>query len=132
MRLSLVVSDMPCLQDLSGLEGVASVGLDVALMGNGALRSLKGLEGLRSIGHDLIITRNGGLASLDAFKGLEEVGADGGGSILITDNGSLGSVAGLSGGALKPFLGGATVARNGALPAAQAQALAAKAVRQLA
>lgn len=62
--------------NLSGLQNIRSVGGDLQIDSNEALKSLSGLQNIQSIGGDLEILRNTSLTDLSSLDGLMSVGGD--------------------------------------------------------
>jgi hypothetical protein len=81
------------LTTLSGLQNINSVGGDLNINNNEALKSLSGLENIRSVGGDLVIQSDISLTDLVGLDGIISVGRD----LNIQDNDALTSLKGLQG-----------------------------------
>jgi hypothetical protein len=81
------------LTNLSGLEGITSVGGTLIIRDNDVLTSLTGLDGITSVGGSLIIYSNFSLTSLTGLDGITSLS----GTLWINDNLSLTSLTGLEG-----------------------------------
>jgi hypothetical protein len=80
----------PVLNNLSGLEGLVSIGENLWIGANGTLTSLTGLNALTMIGGSLTIALNG-LSSLAGLNSLTSIN----GSLIINNNDYLTSLTGL-------------------------------------
>ncbi len=87
---SLTIDSCTSLQDLHGLDRVASVGGDLLIAGGG-LEDLDGLDELSSIGGDLMVFHSS-LTNVDALRGVTTIG----GSVGVYGNASLSSLTGLA------------------------------------
>jgi hypothetical protein len=86
---NLYISGMNTLVNLSGLDGLVSIG-SIQLAGNNSLESLEGLNHLTSVG-DISINGTSSLNSIEALSNLNSIG----GRLNITSTYSLTSLAGL-------------------------------------
>ena len=92
MRFRLTWVLLIQLQDLSGLEGINSVGESFVLFSNPSIDNINSMSNLTSVGGNLEIQENPEILNLDGFSSLESVGA----GLLIIGNSDLNSLAGLS------------------------------------
>ena len=81
----------PILENLTGLDNLASIGGDLSIGFNDTLSILTGLENLVSIGGNLVINGNAALTSLTALEGLITLPGD----LTISGNGILVNLTGL-------------------------------------
>lgn len=72
--LGLAVVDNAALVNLTGLEGVESIGGRVLITGNISLSDLSALDGVQSVGGGMEISRNDALEQFDAFNALTSLG----------------------------------------------------------
>jgi len=103
------------LSDLGGLASLVSVGFDLSLEGNDTLQDLDDLAALRTVGA-LAVDDNASLVDVTGLHGIEAVdGGDWGGTLAITDNPvlpTLAAIAVVSAIGEENIAGGVTISGN--------------------
>lgn len=65
---SLHINNLDGLPDLTGLDALSTVTLDLLVMGCDKLADLKGLEGVTAVGRDLLIMSDLDLTSVEGLQ----------------------------------------------------------------
>jgi hypothetical protein len=87
----------PDIEDVTGLDSLKVVSADLVIRGAERLANLQGLAGVEALGGSLVVQGNAALRDLSGFEGLRSIGrASDVGSVVITENGALTSIAALA------------------------------------